>query len=106
MIKPQPIAIVGIGGIFPQAPILDRFWENIAGRFCASREVPKGRWLLSKADAFDPRLGAPDKVYSLKACPVRDHPASPRRFFIHSVISNCVYNADMVSYRNETTENC
>jgi acyl transferase domain-containing protein/3-hydroxymyristoyl/3-hydroxydecanoyl-(acyl carrier protein) dehydratase len=68
MKRPQPIAIVGLGGVFPDAPDLNQFWQNVAQRRCAAREVPEGRWILSKADAFDPQKGAPDKVYSLKAC--------------------------------------
>ena len=68
MKRPEPVAVVGLGGIFPQAPTLDRFWDLIARRGCAAREVPPGRWLLSPEEAFDPRKGAPDKVYSLKAC--------------------------------------
>ncbi len=63
-----PIAVVGIGGIFPDAPELDRFWDNIALRRCASREVPSGRWILPPTEAFDPARPAPDKVYCAKAC--------------------------------------
>ena len=71
--RPAPsIAIVGIGGIFPQAPTLSRFWENISEKLCAARDVPKDRWLLDAKDVFDPRRGAPDKVYSLKACFIED----------------------------------
>ena len=66
--KLEPIAVVGLGGVFPDAPTLDAFWANIAARGCAAREIPDGRWLLSKDEAFDARRGAPDKVYSLKAC--------------------------------------
>ena len=68
MNRPEPIAVVGLGGIFPDAPDLPKFWENIVERRCAARDVPRGRWLLSPKDVFDPRKGAADKVYSLKAC--------------------------------------
>ena len=63
-----PVAVVGIGGIFPDAPDLGRFWDNIAERRCASREVPASRWVLPPGEAFDPAKPAPDKVYSVKAC--------------------------------------
>ncbi|HAM36607.1 MAG TPA: type I polyketide synthase [Elusimicrobia bacterium] len=62
------IAVVGMGGVFPDAPELDRFWDNIAHGRCACRDVPAGRWPLSPEEAFDPARPAPDKVYSLKAC--------------------------------------
>ena len=70
--KEQPIAIVGAGGIFPGAPDLRAFRDNVAGGVCSSREVPAGRWILPDGEAFDPRKGAPDKVYSTRACFVED----------------------------------
>jgi len=66
--KPEPIAIVGAGGIFPDAPTPDRFWENLEARRCAAKDVPAGRWPIDPRAAFDPVKGAADKVYSLKAC--------------------------------------
>jgi acyl transferase domain-containing protein len=33
-----------------------------------AREVPPGRWVLSLADGFDPRVGAFDRVYSRRGC--------------------------------------
>ena len=64
----QSVAIVGVGGIFPQSPTLDRFWSTITGNVDASRQPPAGRWLLDADDAFDPTVGSPDKIYSKKAC--------------------------------------
>lgn len=66
--RPEPVAIVGAGGIFPDAPTPERFWENLAARRCAAKEVPAGRWPIDPRGAFDPAKGAADKVYSLKAC--------------------------------------
>ncbi len=68
----QPIAVVGAGGIFPGAPDLETYWKNISGGVCSAREVPAGRWALSADEAFDPQKGAPDKVYSKKACFIDD----------------------------------
>jgi len=75
--KPEPIAVVGAGGLFPDAPTLDRFWRNLVGRRCAAKEVPAGRWPLDPREAFDPARGAPDKVYCLKACFVEDFSFDP-----------------------------
>ena len=69
---PQPIAIVGAGGIFPGAPDLEHFWKNISEGTCSAKDAPPGRWILPGKEAFDPQKGAPDKVYSLKACFVED----------------------------------
>src|SRR5437870_878810 len=64
----EPIAIVGIGGLFPDALNPERYWENVAAARCAAREVPAGRWLLPPEKAFDAARGAADKVYSTKGC--------------------------------------
>ena len=42
--KAEPIAIVGMSGIFPQARDLNEFWDNlITGKDCIS-EIPLERW--------------------------------------------------------------
>ena len=68
----SPIAVVGMGGIFPGAPDLDRFWANIAAGVDASKEVPPHRWVLDPARAHDSTIGAADKVYSTRGCFIED----------------------------------
>ncbi|OIO04775.1 MAG: hypothetical protein AUJ51_01385 [Elusimicrobia bacterium CG1_02_56_21] len=77
MKETQPIAIVGVGGIFPGAPYLTHFWKNISEGVCSAKEVPAGRWILPGREVFDPQKGAPDKVYSLKACFVEGFKLDP-----------------------------
>ncbi|MCP5003643.1 MAG: SDR family NAD(P)-dependent oxidoreductase, partial [Planctomycetes bacterium] len=44
IIVPEPIAIIGISGKFPQADTLDTFWQNLKeGKDCIT-EIPKERW--------------------------------------------------------------
>ena len=62
-----PIAIVGMGGIFPGAPTLEEFARNIFGGVDATRPVPEGRWIIDPRDAFDPQP-RPDTAYSDRAC--------------------------------------
>ncbi|QWV99332.1 type I polyketide synthase [Geomonas nitrogeniifigens] len=62
------VAIVGLGGIFPDAPELTTFWENIRNAKSAAREVPAGRWALAVDAAFHPEAGKPDHVYSKRGC--------------------------------------
>ena len=62
------VAIVGIGCTFPGSPTPERFWDLIATATSTAREVPAGRWALDLQDAFDPAIGAPDKVYSKRGC--------------------------------------
>jgi len=62
------VAIVGIGGIFPDAPDLESFWNCIRDGRSAARQVPDGRWQLPVETAFSPEVGAPDRVYSRQGC--------------------------------------
>jgi acyl transferase domain-containing protein/3-hydroxymyristoyl/3-hydroxydecanoyl-(acyl carrier protein) dehydratase len=62
------IAIVGVGGLFPGADSLEQFWANIRDRGDATSEVPRSRWLIDPAQAFDPRIAVPDHVYSTRGC--------------------------------------
>ena len=68
----QSVAIVGVGGIFPMSPTLDRFWETISGNVNTSSQPPQGRWLLDPETAYDPAIGAADKIYSKKGCYIDD----------------------------------
>nr|CAM74192.1 Beta-ketoacyl synthase [Magnetospirillum gryphiswaldense MSR-1] len=70
IVKPQPltddpVAIIGMTGIFPQSPDVDAFWANLVeGRDCIG-EVPSDRWdwraagtigrggFITGIDAFD-----------------------------------------------------
>ncbi len=71
------VAIVGIGGIFPGAPDLERFWATIAGALDATRDVPAGRWAIDREDAFDSRVGQPDRVYSTRGGFIEDFRLDP-----------------------------
>src|SRR4051794_35499656 len=62
----ERVAIVGIGGIFPGSPGLERFWANIAGAGDATREVQPGRWALEAWEGCDARVGQPDRVCSAR----------------------------------------
>ncbi|MBI5597819.1 MAG: type I polyketide synthase [Elusimicrobia bacterium] len=76
-----PVAIVGIGGLFPKAPTLADYWSNISRKVCAAQDAPEGRWLLSKSAAFaaEPRP-SPDKVYSTRGCFVEGFQFDPSGF--------------------------
>ena len=64
----EPIAIVGLGGVFPGACTLDEFWQIIATGRDTSRPAPAGRWRLNPADILHPTPGTPDRVYTDRAC--------------------------------------
>ena len=77
------IAIVGIGGLFAVAT-LDRFWANIRAATDTASEPPPGRWLLSAADVYDPQVGKPDGVYSLRGCFIDGFSLDPHGFDLDS----------------------
>ncbi len=61
------IAIVGLGGVFPQARDLSAFWEMVRLGTSAAREVPADRWLLDPSALVSPQV-EPDRVLSNRAC--------------------------------------
>ena len=69
---PEPIAIVGLGGVLPGAATLDDFWGGgDAGVDTASDPTP-GRWCLDLDRAYSTDQAQPDRVHSRRACFVRD----------------------------------
>ena len=56
----QAVAIVGMGALFPGAPDLHTFWDNIAGGADAITDVPADRW---DPVFFDPSAEEPDRFY-------------------------------------------
>ncbi|MBW4685208.1 MAG: acyltransferase domain-containing protein [Komarekiella atlantica HA4396-MV6] len=65
---PTPIAIVGIGSLFPEAKTVGEFWDNILTRKNCIKEIVdedpsfEGYWRID--EFFDPDPSAPDKTYS------------------------------------------
>ncbi|MDQ1257577.1 MAG: hypothetical protein QG656_2183, partial [Candidatus Hydrogenedentes bacterium] len=59
-----PLAIVGMGCLFPKAEDLGEFWANIKNGVDAIVDVPETHW--RPADYFDADPKAPDRVYAAK----------------------------------------
>ncbi|WP_338933035.1 beta-ketoacyl synthase N-terminal-like domain-containing protein [Streptomyces netropsis] len=74
----DPIAIVGLAGMFPKAEDLGEFWDNVvAGRDCTT-EVPPAWWKTE--DHYDPDLFAPDKTYARRGGFLSPTVFDPRAF--------------------------
>jgi PfaD family protein len=61
----EPVAIVGMGAMMPDAAGVAEFWKNLTGGHDAIREIPQDEKVRWKLDTFynpDPRV--PDKTYS------------------------------------------
>ena len=60
--QPVPVAIIGMGCLFPKAEDLSRFWANIRHRRDAITEVPSSHW--RSEDYFDADPKSPDHTYA------------------------------------------
>ena len=61
--SPQvPVAIIGMGCLFPQAEGLSRFWSNIRKGVDAISEVPESHWTVADYFHSDPK--AADRTYA------------------------------------------
>ncbi|MDY0213562.1 MAG: beta-ketoacyl synthase N-terminal-like domain-containing protein, partial [Desulfuromonadaceae bacterium] len=56
-----PLAVVGIGCLFPKAADKSTFWANIKNKVDAITDVPETHWRL--ADHYDPDPKRPDHTY-------------------------------------------
>lgn len=65
-----PIAVIGMGCIFPDAMDLSEYWNNIVLGKDSIREIPDSYWLLE--DYYDEERKKKDKTYSKKAGIVGD----------------------------------
>jgi acyl transferase domain-containing protein len=59
--RPVPLAIVGMGCLFPKADSAEAFWANIKGGVDAVTEIPETHW--DPAELYDQDPAAPDRTY-------------------------------------------
>jgi acyl transferase domain-containing protein/acyl carrier protein/NADP-dependent 3-hydroxy acid dehydrogenase YdfG len=75
---PAPLAVIGIGGCFPDARTMREYWANIKAKRDAIREVPASHW--TKDDYFDADPKSPDKVYAAKGGFLQAYDFDPSEF--------------------------
>jgi acyl transferase domain-containing protein/acyl carrier protein len=75
-----PLAIVGIGCLFPKADGPAAFWANIKNRVDCITPVPPTHW--SVADYFDPDPKVPDRTYARRGGFLDPVPFPPGEFGI------------------------
>ena len=76
----RPIAIVGMSALFPDAPNLHQYWDNIINKIDSIIEVPKSRWNIE--DYYDIDTEAPDKTYCKRGGFIPDIDFNPMEFGI------------------------
>ncbi|QUG99413.1 acyltransferase domain-containing protein [Saccharopolyspora erythraea] len=57
----NPVAVVGLGALFPRSGDLGEFWSNVVEARDCIEEVPESHWSVD--DYYDPDPEAPDKTY-------------------------------------------
>ncbi len=77
MPKKNPIAVVGMAGLFPGASDLNTFWQNIVDKVDTACEVPRGRWIAEPDFMVHPEP-MPDKAFSKQACLINDFKFDPQ----------------------------
>jgi len=83
----SPIAVVGMAGLFPGAPDLDIFWQNIINKVEATSEVPKNRWIVDPDLMYHPDP-MPDKALSRRCCLIHDFRFDPEGIDIDKDLIN------------------
>ncbi|MBE0695988.1 MAG: hypothetical protein IH586_03605, partial [Anaerolineaceae bacterium] len=77
-LKTTPIAIIGMGSIFPKARTKQDYWDNILNKIDCITDVPASRWSIE--DYYDPNPAAPDKTYCKRGGFIPDIDFDPMEF--------------------------
>jgi acyl transferase domain-containing protein len=77
MKKRTSIAVVGMAGLFPGAPDIDTFWQNIINKIDTTVDVPEDRWII-EPDLMYHSDPMPDKTFSKRACLINDFQFDPK----------------------------
>ena len=76
MSRLDPIAVVGMAGLFPGALDAATFWSRICSRFDAAAEVRPGRW-IAPPQIMAAAAAQPDRAYSTRCCLLPDFDLDP-----------------------------
>jgi PfaB family protein len=81
MSQKEPIAVIGMAGLFPGAANIENFWQNILKGTDACGEVHHERWRIAPDKMYDPEP-RPDKAYSKRSSLITDFVFDPSGFAI------------------------
>ena len=76
----RPIAIVGMSTLFPDAPNLHQYWDNIVNKIDSIIDIPESRWNIE--DYYDLNAETPDKTYCKRGGFIPDIDFNPLEFGI------------------------
>jgi len=75
-----PLAIIGIGCLFPKSEDKTAYWATIREGVDAITEIPESHWRVS--DLYDPNPKVPDKAYGKRGGFLSEVPFNPMQFNI------------------------
>ena len=78
----QPVAVIGISTLFPEAATPKEFWENLLAGKDSRFEATEEQLGIEPARFFDPQKGSVDRYYCLKGGYIRDFIPDPEDFAI------------------------
>ncbi|MEU5692911.1 SDR family NAD(P)-dependent oxidoreductase [Actinosynnema sp. NPDC020468] len=73
-----PIAVVGLGALYPRSGDLREFWGNVVDARDCIEDVPATHWNVD--DYYDPDPSAPDKTYAKRGGFIPTVPFNPLEF--------------------------
>ncbi|MEC8224269.1 MAG: beta-ketoacyl synthase N-terminal-like domain-containing protein, partial [SAR324 cluster bacterium] len=76
----QPVAVIGLSTLFPDASDPNSFWENLLAGKDSRAEAGQEQMDLDPKRFFDPRKGTLDRYYCLKGGYIRDFELDPEGF--------------------------
>jgi acyl transferase domain-containing protein/NAD(P)-dependent dehydrogenase (short-subunit alcohol dehydrogenase family) len=76
----EPLAVIGIGCLFPRAPDFRTFWANIRNGIDAVTDIPPTHWRPEDYLDADPK--SPDRVYVARGAFLEPVPFPPTEFGI------------------------
>jgi len=74
----EPIAIIGVGGVFPDARSIQDYWANIISGLDSIREIPKTHWKIE--NYYSENKKDIDKVYAKTGAFLNPTPFDPMSF--------------------------
>ena len=90
-----PIAVVGVGALFPGSTTETGFWSDILAGNDLLTDVPPGHWLLD--DYYDPDPSAPDKTYANRGAFLPEVDFDPLAFGVPPTIMPATDSAQLLA---------
>ena len=93
--RTPPIAVVGVGALFPGSSDISGFWRDILGGVDRITDVPATHWLPE--DYYDPDPAAPDRTYARRGAFLSPVPFDPLEFGVPPAIVPATDTAQLLA---------